>query len=262
MNRFVLALCLALPLAGCGGDRGQGAAPAAEQEVAPTMATLSGTAFYRERILLPPGVELEVQLQDVSLADAPAKVLASVSMNPENAPPWSWSLQYDESAVDERMRYGLRATVRQGDKLLFTTTEAVDPFRGDSTDLLLRSVARAPAAQLQDTVWQLHTLNGEEAGAGAGGRRVDLLLESDSGRASGFSGCNRYTGGFTVEQGDDGPAGLSFGPAAGTMMACPEGMELEREYLQALARVTGFRLRGDNLALLDGDTVLATFKAQ
>ena len=115
-------------------------------------------------------------------------------------------------------------------------------------------------ATLEDTLWSLHTLNGREAGAGADGRRVDLMLESESGRAAGFSGCNRYTGGYTIEEGEDGTARLRFGPAAGTMMACPEGMELEREYLQTMGRVSGYRLRGEDLELLEGDTVVATFR--
>jgi hypothetical protein len=45
------------------------------------------------------------------------------------------------------------------------------------------------------------------------------------------------------------------------MMACPDGAELKRSYLQALGRVTGFRLEGDTLSLPVGPEVLATFRA-
>ena len=45
---------------------------------ASTADTVRGTAMYRERIALPPGAVLEVSLQDVSLADAPARELGSV----------------------------------------------------------------------------------------------------------------------------------------------------------------------------------------
>jgi heat shock protein HslJ len=52
---------------------------------------------------------------------------------------------------------------------------------------------------------------------------------------------------------------LSFGPLAGTMMACAEGGDLERRYLDALAGVTAFRLEGEVLSLLSGGEVVATF---
>jgi heat shock protein HslJ len=45
------------------------------------------------------------------------------------------------------------------------------------------------------------------------------------------------------------------------MMACPDGADLERNYLQALGRVTAFRMEGDTLSLLAGSEVLATFRA-
>jgi heat shock protein HslJ len=48
---------------------------------------------------------------------------------------------------------------------------------------------------------------------------------------------------------------------AGTMMACPDGGELERNYLQVLGRVNAFRLEGDTLSLLAGPEVVATFRA-
>ena len=37
------------------------------------------TATYRERIMLPPGHVLTVRVEDVSLADAPAKIIAETS---------------------------------------------------------------------------------------------------------------------------------------------------------------------------------------
>jgi heat shock protein HslJ len=51
---------------------------------------------------------------------------------------------------------------------------------------------------------------------------------------------------------------LRFGPLATTMMAGPEeAMRTERELLDALARVTSFRLDGRELTLLAGDEPVA-----
>ena len=48
--------------------------------------TVSGTATYRERMALPPDAVLEVKLQDVSLADAPAVELGSARIDPRLQP--------------------------------------------------------------------------------------------------------------------------------------------------------------------------------
>jgi putative lipoprotein len=38
---------------------------------------------------------------------------------------------YDPSAIDDRMRYGLRARIEMDGKLMFTSTEHIDPFAGE-----------------------------------------------------------------------------------------------------------------------------------
>ena len=81
---------------------------------------------------------------------------------------------------------------------------------------------------------------------GKNGKVLTLLFDSSTGRASGFSGCNQFTGGFTV----DGKK-LRFGELAGTRMACPPAqMELEGAYLAALAAADRFKLIGAELQLL------------
>ena len=43
-------------------------------------------------------------------------------------------------------------------------------------------------------------------------------------------------------------------------MACPDGGEVERQYLQALGRVDNYRMEGETLTLAAGSEVVATFK--
>jgi heat shock protein HslJ len=83
---------------------------------------------------------------------------------------------------------------------------------------------------------------------------LDLSTASGQRRASGFSGCNRYTGSYTLKDGL-----LSFGPLAGTRMACAgAGGEIEGAYLDALTHIqhTGVQMRTPQALLLildDGD---------
>jgi putative lipoprotein len=76
--------------------------------------------------------------------------------------------------------------------------------------------AQVPA--MAGTEWTLVELAGQPAPTGAGGRRATLRFGTDSARAAGFAGCNRYAGTYTV----DGQT-LHFGPLLMTKMACTEG---------------------------------------
>jgi heat shock protein HslJ len=58
------------------------------------------------------------------------------------------------------------------------------------------------------------------------------------GRVAGTGGCNRYNAAFTLTG-----EGLSFGPAASTMMACAEAlMNLEQRFHATLAAVDRFEI--------------------
>ncbi|MBR0651115.1 META domain-containing protein [Roseomonas terrae] len=89
--------------------------------------------------------------------------------------------------------------------------------------------------------------------------RVDITFAAE-GRASGSSGCNRFTGAFTRE----GASGLRFGPVAGTRMACEEAiMAQEQRFHQALELVRGWRMDGPTLLLTgeDGAVLLRLARA-
>ena len=83
--------------------------------------SVTGTVTYRERIALTPEAVVEVQLLDVSLADASAKQIAIQMIKPKHQVPVPFELIYDSADIDERMTYAVRATIREGERLLFTT---------------------------------------------------------------------------------------------------------------------------------------------
>ncbi|MER2536371.1 MAG: YbaY family lipoprotein, partial [Rhizobiaceae bacterium] len=64
---------------------------------------VSGEASYRERIALPPNAVLTVQLADVSLADAPAGIVAVQTISPAGQVPISFELSFDTAAIQPRM---------------------------------------------------------------------------------------------------------------------------------------------------------------
>ena len=106
---------------------------------------LTGTVVYLERMLLPAGAVAEVTLEDVSLADAPATALGTVSV-PATTSPTRFTLPYDAAAIAAGHSYALRASIRADGELMFTTMDhvAFDPARLDGYEVLVRRVAAAP----------------------------------------------------------------------------------------------------------------------
>ncbi|MGD9890180.1 MAG: YbaY family lipoprotein [Dehalococcoidia bacterium] len=91
-----------------------------------TQAAVTGVVTYRQRIALPSGVVVRVQLQDISRADAPAVVLGEQVIEPMGRQvPFPFSIAYDPDAIDPRGRYTVRARIESatGD-LLWTSTQA------------------------------------------------------------------------------------------------------------------------------------------
>ena len=132
---LLLLALLALPLVAC--DSG------GQSTESGRLGVIEGEVFYRERMMLPPGAELEVQLQDISRADAMATVIASVHITTEGGPPYPFAIEYDAGRIDPRMTYGLRATISAGGRLLFTTTDYNNPFADGPLDILVRRVAES-----------------------------------------------------------------------------------------------------------------------
>ena len=117
--------------------------------------------------------------------------------------------------------------------------------------------AVASPMPITDRDWLLAALGDRSNPMGNGDRPLTLRLESATTRASGFAGCNRFSGPYTL-----GADSLSFGALASTKMACAQGNDVEVAYLAALAEVRTFTATDSVLTLLGNGTAIATFRAQ
>jgi len=137
-NGFLFMTTVLLVAAGCASPGG-----------ASPYATVSGEAFYRERIAVPPGTQLEVVLEDVSRADARAETIGSVVVPDAGQPPYRFEIRYLPASIEPSRRYAVRARLTHQGRLLFTTDTIYPVITGGHPDsgleLLLRSVA-APAS--------------------------------------------------------------------------------------------------------------------
>lgn len=88
------------------------------------MTQVQVNATYRERIMLTPGHVLTVKVEDVSLADAPARVLAEVRQTLDGkAPPYAVALSVPADQIDPRHEYAARAEIRDTSGALRFTTD-------------------------------------------------------------------------------------------------------------------------------------------
>jgi len=237
------------------------AAGCAPPPTAPSGA-LKGTASYRERMALPAGAVFEAILEDISRADARAEVIGRARIDDPGNPPIAFAIGYDPARIDPRHRYVVRAWIVAGGRHLFFSDQSYPVLtagHGNEVALTLRRLgAPEPKAALENTYWRLVSLGEQAITVAHRTNEPHLLLHADTQRASGSGGCNRMAGGYRLE----GEA-LSFGNVAGTLMACTEGMDTERAFLDMLPRVRKARVQGRQLELVDAEgRTLARFEAR
>ena len=100
--------------------------------------------------------------------------------------------------------------------------------------------------------WRLVGL-ASSAAPSATGPGASLRLDPDQ-RATGFTGCNRFSASYQIE-GDS----IRFDGFRTTRRACTQGLEVETTFLRALEDARTYRVRGGELQLLADDRVLARF---
>ena len=128
----------------------------------------------------------------------------------------------------------------------------------DSFDELDTQTECSPTAnaELRDTYWKLVEIDGRPVKTAEKQREAHVILASDGSRAHGNGGCNNFFGSFE----SDGEE-LRFSALGSTMMACVQGMDTEKAFLEALGNTTRYRIVGQTLELYGGDQLLARLEA-
>jgi putative lipoprotein len=229
MLRFAVVVMLALLC---------GAAP-----TPPRTPAVSIVAFYRERMMLPAGASLHVNLTDVNTGHVLAKAMLD---NPHV--PVHLDLAYEPSNIDTAHVYTVTARILVDDDPFFATetpAKVITQGNPSQLELLLIRVTPESRAFIEDRRWTLWELNGHALSVE---RRPNLELSA--GRVSGSGGCNRFSGGYKL----DGNA-IEFMPAAATMMMCihEDVMQTESTFLKTLSSVRYWKAADSDLLFLDSN---------
>jgi putative lipoprotein len=87
--------------------------------------TVTGTVSYLQRMALPPNAEIQVQLLDVSLADAPSKVIAEQKITlGDRQVPVPFTLNFDPAKIDAKHTYSVSAKITVDGALRFISDKS------------------------------------------------------------------------------------------------------------------------------------------
>ncbi len=202
--------------------------------------TIKGDILYRERIALPPNAVATVKLVDVSLADAPAKVVAEQTIDPAGQVPIPFSLTFDAAGIQSGQTHALQARIMVGGTLWFITDtrHAIDPDAGSRPQTLVLKMVRhshAPSdTAIFDRTWLAEDI--EERGV-IDNARSTFQIGRD-GKVAGLGACNNYFATASME----GTA-IEIGIIGSTFKLCPPViMDLEKRFFAALGKAKSFRL--------------------
>jgi heat shock protein HslJ/uncharacterized lipoprotein NlpE involved in copper resistance len=110
---------------------------------------------------------------------------------------------------------------------------------------------------VESTHWKLVSLGETSVSSDSTIKEAYFELDPSSHRVSGSVGCNRLMGSYALKGSE-----IKFDRMAGTMMMCPQGMDTERDFLQALSNANTWKMDGGRLVLVDSSgKVLARFEA-
>ncbi|RWD63914.1 MAG: META domain-containing protein [Mesorhizobium sp.] len=221
--------------------------------------TLTGEVTYRERIALPPDAELSVELADVSLADAPATIIAQRKIVPAGQVPTKFEIGFDPTAVKPGRTYALQARITVEGRLLFLTDtrHRVDPLDGKPQTVVMKMVAPATepdAAALYGQSWLIEYIDG----VGVIADPQATFRVSEAGKAGGKGPCNSYFANAKVD-GDK----IEISNIGSTRMACaPDVMAQERALFDALGKAASYHIDAGKLVIADkDDRVILRFNA-
>jgi len=108
----------------------------------------------------------------------------------------------------------------------------------------------AQSASLTGKSWSLTEINGKAVS----GSNAFLEFTDAAKRVSGNASCNRFFGGARV-----GSRSMRFSGMGSTRMFCSGLMEAEEEFLDAMKRVTRYRIRGSILTIYAGTKAVLKF---
>ena len=123
-------------------------------------AAIEGSVTYRERLALTPDARLVIELRDVTYADAPAPLIASMNISGPGQVPIKFRLEYNTADIDPRNTYSVSATIFESDGRMAFTNDTVyevitrgNPGRVDMRLVMVQPPPGPSGEESVNTAW-------------------------------------------------------------------------------------------------------------
>ena len=209
-----------------------------------TLATLTGSVTYLERIALPPNAVITITLLDVSRQDVAGTIVATTEITAgQTQVPIEFALNYNPQQIVPAGMYGVRADIHVGDSIWFATDTAIPVItQGNPTANVELTLTSATGGEISPIVgrfweWVSTTEGGQETEPVTAGDTV--LYLSPDGSASADTDCNSFGGDYTLSG-----TTVSIEFSVSTLIACPE-TSTEGEFIADVESATSFAVSPD-----------------
>lgn len=148
-----------------------------------------------------------------------------------------------------------------------TVLETANNFTISGNKLMLNVGRRTPLAVFVKTTkegitnkyWRLKKLDGKEVEMADNQAREQYFILKNDGTISGFSGCNQFSGNYTLEE---NTSKIKFTSMLSTLRACPDVAVDESAFLEVFKLTNNYTVKDDVLTLNIGKRApLAVFEA-
>lgn len=119
--------------------------------------------------------------------------------------------------------------------------------------LIVSLGCKTQQVSITNTEWKLVKLYNEDFSSL--NPRITLKLDEAQKKINGFAGCNRFFGGYDLNQ-----STLKFSNTGSTKMFCQDKSEIEDKYFKALSEVQSFQSESGKLFLITGEKTILEFK--
>jgi len=190
-----------------------------------------GLKFFKDKV--------ELQTMEDTITSPPSEAIKAQDGNIK-----MFRIQTEATQMDVIISNKECTNAMSGEVFPYTVTVSYKNTAEDETKVYEGCGSYITDYRLHD-IWVLEAMNGNAVSKEEfGGRDLpNMEININNNRFSGFSGCNRMTGGIFYEEDL-----LRFTQVASTRMACPN-MDKENEFLSALQASTSYKLENNRLYL-------------
>ncbi len=229
------------------------------------MAKIEGSAFYRERIMLPPGASLVLTLEDITQRKIKPAVIAKKTLLLNNTPPYTFSLNYPKDKIQKGHQYVIKGEITYNKQRMLVSDLRINLLDSAETPIVLhlkkipvKDTAKTLNAQVKNKLWQLIELNDQTVYKNQKAQTIPTIQFCQGNKIVGFTGCSQMTGKYLLNKRQ-----IALRPSILIVEACSDVPVSEAAFLAALKNTASLKVSDNHLMLLSsGKKVIAVFAAR